>query len=366
VPELRGAMYRRVRRVRTELWGILQTTIAAGAAWGLASLLHPHPYFAPAAAVISLGLSRGGRTVRAIELTVGVAVGIGVADVIVRALGTNTLVLMLVVGLSMVAALLVGVGQLLINQAAISGILVVATLQPGSSPSPSRFLDALVGGAVALLVGLVLFPRDPVRAMAKAARPIVSDLAVALHVIADALREGDEQRARRALELSRSTDADLADFFDAVALARETFTLRAPRRRTRERVPLYADAAQQIDYAVRNTRVLARRAMSAIRRHGATAPALADAVGLLADAVTALGEQLEHPEESKDTAVRRMALDAAVKATRVLQDDPGLSVSVIIGQVRSTAVDLLRGSGMTGDEARAALDSAVERAGAAP
>src|SRR5262249_18313583 len=111
VPELRGAVYRRVRRLRTGLWGILQTTIAAGAAWGLASLLHPHPYFAPAAAVISLGLSRGGRTVRAIELTVGVAVGIAVADVIVRALGTNTLVLMLVVGLSMVAALLVGVGR---------------------------------------------------------------------------------------------------------------------------------------------------------------------------------------------------------------------------------------------------------------
>jgi uncharacterized membrane protein YgaE (UPF0421/DUF939 family) len=366
VPELRGAMYRRVRRVRTELWGILQTTIAAGAAWGLASLLHPHPYFAPAAAVIALGLSRGGRTVRAIELTVGVAVGIGVADVIVRALGTNTLVLMLVVGLSMIAALIVGVGQILINQAAISGILVVATLQPGSSPSPSRFLDALVGGAVALLVGLVLFPRDPVRAMAKAARPIVSDLAVALHVAADALRTGDEDRARRALELSRETDDDLAAFFDAVALARETFTLRSPRRRTRERVPLYADAAQQIDYAVRNTRVLVRRALNTIRRNGAAPPALADAVAVLADAVTALGEQLEHPEDDNDGAVRGLALEAAVTATRVLQDDPGLSVSVIIGQVRSTTVDLLRGSGMTGDEARAALDSAVERAGAAP
>jgi hypothetical protein len=55
-----------------------------------------------------------------------------------------------------------------------------------------------------------------------------------------------------------------------------------------------------------------------------------------------------------------------VKATSCLHDSPGLSMSVIIGQVRSTAIDLLRGSGMTGEEARAALDSAVERAGAAP
>ena len=168
--DVRGALRRRVRRVRGDLWGILQTTIAAGAAWFLANLLHSQPFFAPAAAVIAMGVSRGGRTVRAIELVVGVAVGIVVADVIVRWLGANTLVLMLVVGLSMAAALLFGAGQILVNQAAISGILVVATLQPGSSPSPARALDALIGGAVALLVGQVLFPRDPVRAMAKAAR----------------------------------------------------------------------------------------------------------------------------------------------------------------------------------------------------
>jgi hypothetical protein len=203
-----------------------------------------------------------------------------------------------------------------------------------------------------------------VRAMAKAARPVVSDLAVALRALAEALREGDEDRARRALEIARSTDDDLADFFDAVALARETFTLRHPRRRPRERVPLYAEAAQQMDYAVRNTRVLARRALNAIRRHGPAPAELADAVALLGDAVLELGNQLEHPD--RDTAARRLALEAAVKATRLLQDEHGLSISVIIGQVRSTAIDLLRGSGMTGDEARTALDAAVERAGAAP
>jgi hypothetical protein len=119
-----------------------------------------------------------------------------------------------------------------------------------------------------------------------------------------------------------------------------------------------------MDYAVRNTRVLARRALNAIRRDRKAPPELADAVALLGDAVLELGNQLEHPEA--DTAARRLALEAAVKATSCLHDSPGLSMSVIIGQVRSTAIDLLRGSGMTGEEARAALDSAVERAGAAP
>jgi uncharacterized membrane protein YccC len=314
-------------------------------------------------AVISLGVARGRRTVRAIELTVGVAIGIAVADLLVHALGGGTLVLMLVVALSMLAALLLGAGTILVNQAAISAILVVATLKPGQGPSPSRLLDALIGGAIALLVGQVLFPRDPVRAMAKAARPVVSDLAVALAATAEALRDGDEARARRALEIARDTEDDLAAFFDAVALARETFVLRRPGRRTRERLPLYAEAAQQTDYAVRNTRVLARRVLNAIRRGYRAPPELGDAIALLGDAVMALGNQLEDPEA--EAATRRLALEAAVKATSVLDQDPGLSMNVIIGQIRSTAIDLLRGSGLSGEEARNALDAAVQRAGAA-
>jgi uncharacterized membrane protein YgaE (UPF0421/DUF939 family) len=357
-------MHRRIRRVRGELWPILQTTVAAGAAWAIASTIHPRPFFAPVSAVVSLGVARGRRTVRAIELTVGVAVGIAVADLIVRVLGGGTLVLMLVVALSMGAALLVGAGTILVNQAAVSAILVVATLQPGASPSQSRLVDALIGGAVALLVGQVLFPREPLKSMAKAAQPVVEDLTVALRLTAEALRQGDEQRARRALEIARATDDDLAGFFDAVALARETFVLRGPTRRTRERLPVYAEAAQQMDYAVRNTRVLARRALSAIRRGRKAPPELADAVDLLADAVGALGMQLQEP--GSEAVTRRLALEAAVKATSVLERDPGLSMNVIIGQIRSTAIDLLRGSGLSGEEARTALDAAVERAGAAP
>jgi uncharacterized membrane protein YgaE (UPF0421/DUF939 family) len=337
--------------------------VAAGAAWTLASIIHSQPFFAPVSAVISLGVARGRRTVRAIELTVGVAVGIAVADLIVHVLGGGTLVLMLVVALSMLAALLLGAGTILVNQAAISAILVVATLNPGQGASPSRLLDALIGGGIALLVGQVLFPRDPVRAMSKAARPVVSDLAVALAATAEALRDGDEERARRGLEIARDTDDDLADFYDAVALARETFVLRRPGRRTRERLPLYAEAAQQMDYAVRNTRVLGRRVLNAIRR-GYRAPSdLADAIALLGDAVMALGHQLEDPQAGATT--RRLALEAAVKATSVLEQDPGLSMNVIIGQIRSTAIDLLRGSGLSGEEARNALDAAVQRAGAA-
>jgi hypothetical protein len=49
--------------------------------------------------------------------------------------------------------------------------------------------------------------------------------------------------------------------------------------------------------------------------------------------------------------VRAPALRAAARATRVLEGTANLSVSVIVGQVRSTATDLLAATGLEADEA---------------
>ena len=57
--------------------------------------------------------------------------------------------------------------------------------------------------------------------------------------------------------------------------------------------------------------------------------------------------------------MRAPALRAAAKATQVLEETGNLSVTVVVGQVRSTAVDLLRGSGLTYDEAAALVREAA-------
>jgi hypothetical protein len=100
--------------------------------------------------------------------------------------------------------------------------------------------------------------------------------------------------------------------------------------------------------------VLARRAASAVRRHGPAPPALADAVDRLADSLVELVRHLDDPEA--ETESRRVALDAARRATGVLDEDHSLSTSALVAQVRSTAVDLLRGSGLSEDEAIAAME----------
>jgi hypothetical protein len=121
---------------------------------------------------------------------------------------------------------------------------------------------------------------------------------------------------------------------------------------------MYAHAALQMDHAVRNTRVLARRAVAAVRRHGRAPAALAEAVDLLADAVVELGRALA--ETGREQQARRLALQAARRAMRALAADSGLSAVVIVGQVRSTALDILLGTGMETEEARGALEDATD------
>ena len=80
----------------------------------------------------------------------------------------------------------------------------------------------------------------------------------------------------------------------------------------------------------------------------------------------ALGPALDAPERAGE--VRDAALRAAAEASLVLERTGNLSVSVIVGQVRSTAVDLLCSVGYSFEDAaeavrRAALERAAERGG---
>ena len=84
-----GIRSRRERLVETAR-PILHTAVAAAGAWLLATELvgHEQPFFAPVAAVITLGLTVGQRRRRALEIGAGVAVGIFIADLLVAVVDT--------------------------------------------------------------------------------------------------------------------------------------------------------------------------------------------------------------------------------------------------------------------------------------
>ena len=90
------------------------------------------------------------------------AVGIAVGDLFVLAIGVGAAQLALVVMLATSLALFLGSGQMFATQAAVSAALVATIQPPTEGVTFDRFLDALVGGGIALLVNALLLPADPV------------------------------------------------------------------------------------------------------------------------------------------------------------------------------------------------------------
>lgn len=350
------------RRLRGNVWSVLQSAAAAGLAYFLARFLlgHEMPFFAPIAAVISLSVTLGQRGRRALELVFGVAVGLAIADVLVLFIGNGTLQIVVVVLFAMAAATFFVGGTLVVNQAAISALLVVVLQPPEVGFSPDRFLDAMVGGVVALAIHY-LFPVDPERLVERAAAPIFRELVEVLEEISEALKDGDRDRAQRALyRVQRLDDSEFRSFADTLAAGQETARLSPSRRRALKHLELYAAAGARIDLAVINTRVLARGSANAVRSGHRVPEPLPEAVRELARAVSALENYLEESGEPEEA--RRCALRAAGDATRVLKDHHDLASSVLVGQVRAAAVDLLRSTGLDQSEA---LDLLEEEAGRA-
>ena len=347
-------------RLGTGVWPILQTAVGASLAWLLASaaLGHDQPFFAAIAAVVSSGVVVGQEGRRAVELVFGVACGLAVADLLVLAIGTGPVQIGIVVALAMGAAVMLGGGTLLITEAGVSALLAI-TLEPSTTGlSPDRFVDALIGSGVALAVRAV-FPSDPRHIVERAAHPIFADLVGALEETAAALRERDLGQAEGALQKAREIDGRMGAFREALDAGYDTARLSPARRRALGQLGFYATAADQLELAVRNVRVLARAAAATIREGEIAPEALSETVLDLARAVETLSAYIEEPEHPVET--RGFALEAAGGATAVLEERNDLGTSMLVGQVRSTAVDLLRASGMDSTEALEALRQAADR-----
>lgn len=342
----RGAVRSALGRLRERLWPIAQTAAAAVIAWYLAELLlgTERPVFASIAAVISIGATLRHRRDRALELVGGVVVGIAVADLLVHAIGTGPPQIGIMITLAMGTAVLLGGGPLVVTEAGVSALLLAALEPSGPSLPPVRFLEALIGGGVALVVSAVLFPPDPERMVARAARSLFDELARALEEVAQALALGDADRARQALEIARAADDRLDALEDALGSARESARLAPTHRGKRTELESSARTITELGYAVRNTRVLARHSFRYVRGRGVAPEGLPEAVAGLAEAahVWALAAAGEHHDEGEE--VRALGRAAAREATEVSERHPDFAVAGIAAQVRSIAVDLIRAS----------------------
>jgi uncharacterized membrane protein YgaE (UPF0421/DUF939 family) len=170
---------------------------------------HPEPFFAPVAAVIGLNATLGERGLHAVRLLNGVVIGIAVGELALLVLGQGYGTLALATFVATAIAYGVGGVRITVAQAAVGAILTIAVGDPDAGLD--RFVDALVGGGVALIFSQVLFSPEPVALVRRAEAAALRELAGGLELTARGLREGDEEAERQAMEGLRAVRERLAE-----------------------------------------------------------------------------------------------------------------------------------------------------------
>ncbi|MFL6062386.1 MAG: FUSC family protein [Marmoricola sp.] len=339
----RTSLRARVARLRAKSWQVGQCAIAAGVAWYVAKDLigHQAPFFAPVAAVVSLGTSYGQRLRRVTEVSLGVAIGVFTGDVLTHVLGSGAWQIALIVSLAMIGALLLDAGAIFVTQAAVQAI-VVSTLLPDPGKAFLRWSDALIGGAVALVAATVV-PRAPLRRPREQVAVVVRKIATLLRSAADRIEDRDVDLAMAALSDARTTDALIAELRAAADEGLSVLASSPFRYRHKGGVRRMAELVEPLDFAVRNTRVLARRVAVACYREEPIPPAYAVFLRDLAEVVEAMGDELR---ADRMASAAREPLVRLGRASSGLERTTVLSAEVVLASVRSLIADLLAVSGM--------------------
>jgi hypothetical protein len=328
IPGIEDRLQRIRRRLDLETLGrIAQSAVAAGIAWELALQIPSSspPFFAPIAAVIGLAADRGRRGRQAIDMIVGVALGIliGAALVEIGGAGAWQLAVGTLVALALTTA--AGVRPIIRTQAAASTILVVALHVPGSNLAWTRLVDALIGGGIAIVLARFLFPVDPLDLVRDEAADLREQLAQALDAGAAALERRDRDQVQRVLV--RLDELDDRRLEDAVALAREVVRAAPRRRRLRRRLDALGRAWHELDRSVADGRAIGTGLMRMVSQQSAPPPTAARAVQAAAASVRAI-----EPDEA-----RRRAESARAAARQLLAEDDSIAASVIAHGVAALA-----------------------------
>ncbi|OMC30451.1 hypothetical protein A5739_14870 [Mycobacterium colombiense] len=222
------------KRLRLVWFNLVQTAVAAGLSWYLAHdvLEHPQPFFAPIAAAVSLSTSNVLRAQRAIQMMIGVTLGIGVGSLVQGLLGPGGVPIGVAALVALGAAVFIGGGfighgMMFANQTVVSAILVLALYRGGVGLE--RIFDALLGGAVAIVFAVLLFPADPLTVLRDARVGVLGVLRDVLSRAADVAVGRKEPPPDWPLTAVDRVHEQLSGLLEARTTARHVVTI-APRR----------------------------------------------------------------------------------------------------------------------------------------
>jgi len=340
-------------RVRLALVPMMLASVAAALAYAIDQrvLGHPHPFFAPVAAWIALGFSSDRQLRRVAELAIGVTVGVAAGDFVVHVIGSGPWQLGLVLVLTGLAARFLDRGALLATQAGVQALVVVGLPALPSGGPVGRWTDALLGGAVALVFA-ALSPSDPRARSRVQAREALGELGLMLRDLGSGLRAGDGDAIADALVRGRASQPALDDWRATARNAGEIARVSPGRRRLSGELARLEEAAAKTDYAMRNSRVIARRAISLVESEHD----LEDVGGVverLSVLAARLGAALGSGTDVTGLRSDLVALAGEVDPVALAHEDWQAQGLVLL--LRSLVVDLLMVSGLPLAAAKTAL-----------
>lgn len=175
-----------------------------------------------------------------------------------------------------------------------------------------------------------------------------------LSVLAGGMRTGSATAIEDALLRGRATEPALADWEEACTAAVELARVSPAARRHRTELAWIARSAVRMDRAVRNARVLARRAIATVEAgsdHDMTA--LAAIVQRIARACEDLGSALGSGAEPVRSATALLVLAEELDPYTLGPDDWQVQSLVLL--VRSLVIDVMEASGVDSAQAHEAL-----------
>lgn len=347
-------------RVRDSLSAVVQIGAAVLAAYAFAHFVlgHPVPFLAVTICISSLSLARDARPRRVLETALGITFGVLLANLSLLLVGRGMWQMVGVFAIVALIARFVQPSPGFAVSAAIQASLV-QLIPVADGAEHTRVLDALVGGAVALLA-TALVPRDARRIARGDERDLLERLERGIGALEAGLRSGSQSTAARALATLRGTEKALADWEVSLGSAQAIAAVSPFLRGQRGEVAAQAQRRTALDYAARNARVIARR-IEQLLADVTPRPELADTFDEIEYGVAELRAAVD------DEPMRMRARQSLTLAlVRLDPSGPGLldaeiQDATVLMQCRPLIVDLLTATGLEQSEARAALPDEWEQ-----
>ncbi len=348
-----------VQRLQAHWVYVLQAGLAAGLSYwvGLHLFGHEQPFFAPMATVIVLSTTGGERFRRSVELVVGVSLGVGLGDLIISWVGSGVWQIAVAVMCSIALATVVDKGVLVANQAAFASVLVATILPPGTSGGTDRMLDAFIGGLVGMIV-MGLFPESPLRSGRQEIAKILGLTADVQRRVAQGLENSDTTELVGALTAARGSQGGINAMISAAHTGRETTAVSPLLWGQRRRIKSMLRILNPVDNAMRDTRVLTRRALVLTEDHERVSKQQIELIDRLSQVTAGLSELYYGKGELKESdEIPKLISELREIAGQCTKDvaSDSLSAQAILAQVRSLCVDLLQICGLSRRSAVSAL-----------